>query len=208
MDLANPIHSVIPSVQGDVLAALARSGQPLTGRGVAELVADRASASGVKAALRSLVASGLVTAESHRPVILYRLNRHHLAAGSIESLANLRGRLLDKIREHIAAWSVPARGAYLFGSAARGEGTVESDIDVLIVRPDELNAGDPTWIGQLHAFASDVTAWTGNDCRVTDFSERELGELLASPERLAKDLRSDAINLTARRLPRIPAVSQ
>ena len=70
MDLSNPIHSVIPSVQGDVLVTLARSGRPLSGRGVAELVSDRASPSGVKAALRSLVASGLVTAEPHPPVIL------------------------------------------------------------------------------------------------------------------------------------------
>jgi hypothetical protein len=162
----------------------------------------------VGARSRQIGAGADLTAEPHRPVILYRLNRHHLATESIESLANLRGQLLDKIREHIDAWSIPARGAYLFGSAARGEGTVESDIDVLIVRPDELDAGDPTWIGQLHAFASDVTAWTGNDCRVADFSEREFGELLASPERLAKDLRSDAINLTDRRVPRMPAVPQ
>ena len=208
MDLGNPIHSVIPSVQGDVLAALTRAGQPMSGRGVAELVGDRASASGGKAALRSLVASGLVTGEPHPSVILYRLNRRHLAAEGIGSLATLRGRLIDKIREHLAAWAVPTRGVYLFGSFARGEGNLVSDIDVLIVRPDDLDAGDPTWLGPVHAFVSDVAAWTGNDCRLAEFSEGELGKFLASPERLAKDPRTDAINLTGRRLPGLASVSQ
>jgi len=191
MDLSNPIHSVIPSVQGDVLVALARSGRPLSGRGVAELVSGRASPSGVKAALRSLVASGLVTAEPHPPVILYRLNRRHLAAEGIESLANLRGRLIDSMREHIAAWTAPSRGAYLFGSTARG------------CDPD-----DPTWLGQLHDFASDVTAWTGNDCRIIESSEKEVGELLASSDRLARNLRSDAIILSGRHLARLAPLSQ
>jgi len=208
MDLSNPIHSVIPSVQGDVLVTLARSGRPLSGRGVAELVSDRASPSGVKAALRSLVASGLVTAEPHPPVILYQLNRRHLAADGIESLANLRGRLIDSMREHIAAWTAPSRGAYLFGSTARGEGNVESDIDVLVVRPDGCDPDDPTWLGQLHDFASDVTAWTGNDCRIIESSEKEVGELLASSDRLARDLRSDAIILSGRHLAHLVPLSQ
>jgi hypothetical protein len=111
MDLGNPIHSVIPSVQGDMLAVLTRARRPMSGRGVAELVGHRASVSGVKAALRLLVASGLVTGEPHRPVILHRLNRRHPVAEGIASLAALRGRLIDKIREHLAAWAVPTRGA-------------------------------------------------------------------------------------------------
>ena len=181
MDLSNPIHSVIPSLQGDVLAAVARSGQSLSGRGVAELVGERASGSGVKAALRSLVASGLVTAEPHPPVILYRRNRRHVAAEGIELLANLGGQLLEIIRGHIAAWSVPTPGAYLFGSAAPGEGNIESDIDVLVMQPVGLDPDDPTWLGPLHEFASDVTAWTGNDCRVAELSEGEVAEFLVAP---------------------------
>ena len=208
MDLSDPIHSVISSVQGDVLVALARSGQLLSARGVAELVSDRASPSGVKAALRSLVASGLVTGEPHPPVILYRLNRRHLAADGIEPLANLRGRLIDSMREHIAAWTAPSRGAYLFGSTARSEGNVESDRDVLVVRPEGCDPDDPTWLGQLHDFASDVTAWTGNDCRIIESSEKEVGELLASSDRLARNLRSDAIILSGRHLARLAPLSQ
>ena len=102
MDLTRPMHSVIPSVQGDVLAVLARTQQPLTGRGVAELIDGRASVSGVKVALRALVVSGLVTAEPHPPAMLYRLNRQHLAANSIEELANLRGRLLSAMRDALS----------------------------------------------------------------------------------------------------------
>ena len=204
MDLAHPMHSVIPSVQGDVLAVLARTQAPLTGRGVAALIDGRASISGVKVALRALVASGLVTGESHPPAMLYRLNRQHLAAESIEELANLRGRLLSAMRSLLSNWVVHAWGAWLFGSAARGDGNVESEIDVLIVRGDGVHAENETWRRQLDEFAAATLAWTGNDCRVIEFTESEFRELLASPQRLSQALRDDGIALTARRISRQP----
>lgn len=207
MNLSNPIQSVIPALQGQVLAVLARTSQPLTGRGVAGLVGDRASVAGVNVALRSLVASGLVLGEEHPPSILYRLNRRHLAAHSIEELADLRGQLLEAVREHLASWSIAPWGAWLFGSMARGEGSADSDIDIVLVRPDHVAADDSRWLSQIDFFVDDVKAWTGNPCRVVEYSATEFDDLLTGPERLPTDLRTDGLALTSRRLPRRPAVS-
>ena len=75
---------------------------------------------------------------------------------------------------------------------------------MLIVRGDGVDAENETWRQQLHEFARNTSAWTGNDCRVIEFTESEFRELLASPERLSQALRDDGIALTARRLPRQP----
>jgi predicted nucleotidyltransferase len=200
MDLTSPIRSVVPSAHGDVLAVLARSGQPLTGRGVAALTGGQRSVKGVNLALRRLVAAGIVLVEDHPPAKLYRLNRRHLAADAIVALADLRPRLIEAMCAALAGWDRPPAGAWLFGSAARGDGGVGSDIDVLLVRTDDIDTEDPQWSAQVELFSEDVLAWSGNRCAVVEYSDAEFSRLMAGDERLARDLRNDGIRLTARRL--------
>jgi len=201
MDLSNPIRSVVPAAHADVLAVLARTEQPLTGRGVAELTDGRVSQKGVNLVLRALDEAGLVTVETHPPAKLYRLNRQHLAAASIEALATMRERMIDSMRQHLRTWSLPPWGAWLFGSAARGGGDETSDIDVLVVRPDEVSDDDPRWLEQLERLTDDVAAWTGNRCEIVEYAVEEFRSLMQRSDRLAVDLRSDAIALTDRSLP-------
>lgn len=205
VDLSNPIRSVIPIGQGEVLVVLARTEQPLTGRRVADLTNGRLSQKGTNLALRALVRAGLVLVEAHPPANLYRLNRQHLAARSIEELATLKGRLIDAMKEHLREWAIPAWGAWLFGSAARGDGDEGSDIDVLVVRPDPA---DDAWDDQVDRFAATVTAWTGNRCEIIEYTPDELVDLLAREDRLAVDLRADGVALTPRQLPRRTAAAR
>jgi hypothetical protein len=202
MNLGNSIRSVIPSAQGDVLAVLARTEEPLTGRRVAALTDGRVSQKGTNLALRALVDAGLVTVEDHPPAKLYQLNRRHLAASSVEALASLRGQLIDAMRNHVDSWEVPAWGVWLFGSAARGDGDESSDIDVLIVRGNDVDDADPDWLHQVERFIADVTAWAGNRCEVVEYDVADFDALLARDDRLTRDLRADGIALTSRRLPR------
>ncbi|MGK2948643.1 MAG: nucleotidyltransferase domain-containing protein [Acidimicrobiales bacterium] len=168
---------------------------------MADLTDGRLSQKGTNLALRALVRTGLVLAESHPPAILYRLNRHHLAARSIEELATLRARLIEAMQDHLAGWAIPAWGAWLFGSAARGDGSDDSDIDVLVVRPDLEDDAEAAWAAQLDQLATAVTAWTGNRCRVVEYGADELTSLLETDDRLVDGLRSDGIALTGRLLP-------
>jgi predicted nucleotidyltransferase len=211
MNLSNPIRSVIPSVQGDVLGVLGRTSRPLSGRGIAELLDGRASVTGVSLVLRNLCAEGLVIGERYPPVILYRLNTEHLAADSIIALANFRQTLIEKMREQVEAWALSCEGAWIFGSFARGEATCDSDIDVLLVRPNGANYEEEfedAWDEQWMEFSRKVSAWTGNDCQVIMFSQEEFIQLLESGEQLGKDLRRDGIALTKKRIPSSVALTK
>jgi hypothetical protein len=201
VDLSKPIRSVIPMSHGDVLAVLARTDRPLSGRRVAELTDGRLSQTGANLALRALVRAGLVLVEAQPPANLYRLNRQHLAAPSIEALVALREQLIAAMIEHIGSWEIHTEGAWLFGSAARGEGDEASDIDVLVLRPDPVDEG--VWDAQVERFAAAVKAWTGNRCAVVEYTSPEFTELMGrADDRLTVALRSDAVALTSRPLPR------
>lgn len=204
MDVSSPIRSVIPAVHGDVLAVLARTEVQLSGRRVAGLI-DGVSRSGVQRALNALADAGIVLVEHQPPANLYRLNRRHLAADAIVELATIRQRMIAAMREHLSTWDQPPWGAWLFGSAARSDGSVESDIDVLVIRPDDVAGDGPGWTADVDRFADDVTAWTGNPCSVVEYSRSELTDLVTGGDRLVREVRTDGIALTNTRLPQRPA---
>ena len=62
----------------------------------------------------------------------------------------------------------------LFGSAARGEAGRASDLDLLMIRPRGIDAGEEIWREQLMALSEAVNSWTGNDARVLEYGEEEL----------------------------------
>ena len=81
----------------------------------------------------------------------------------------------------------------LFGSAATGRMRPDSDIDVLVVRPELLDVEDPKWCRQLDGLSTEVTAWTGNDARVLDMGEAEVRRGLESGEPVLADVRAEGI---------------
>lgn len=212
MDLSNPIRSVIPLSQGVVLEILARTDAPLTGRTIASLANGRASQAQISRVLQELVAAGLVIRRKHPPAHLFTLNRDHVAADAVEQLARLRETLLERMRHQIAAWQVPPAAVWLFGSLARGEGDVASDIDVLLLAPDGVSgvtgrndaaeSPDPKWSDQVDQFSDDVYRWSGNDCRVVEFTEPEFAAMLQRGDRLALDVIQDGVHLGGKPLPR------
>ncbi|WP_405064175.1 nucleotidyltransferase domain-containing protein [Kribbella sp. NBC_01505] len=193
MRFVEPVSTVVPGLHGQVLGVLARTEQALTGRAVAGLLRVPGSASGVQKVLDDLVSSGVVIAEPAGRARLYVLNREHVAYAAIDSLARLRDVLLDRIGAEVKAWQVPAQAVWLFGSTARAEGDVGSDLDLLIVRPDEVDESDRRWLGQLELLSAHATAWSGNSCEVVEYSATEIADLVARGERLATELRRDAV---------------
>lgn len=196
MDLSSPISTVIPSAHGPVLWALARAGAPLSGRQVAAMVHGRVSRSRVNAILGELASQGLVLQERHPPAVLYLFNRSHVAAPFIEGLADLRGLLHSQMRTEAQDWAVPAVAVWIFGSAARGDGTVESDIDVLVVRPVHIGAEDPGWRAQVAQFTDSIRTWSGNACDMLEFTPDELTHAVAHDSVLAQHLRADAVHIS------------
>lgn len=137
--------------------------------------------------------------------MLYRLDPHHVAAEGIRALANQWDTLVARMREALASWQDPAAAAWIFGSAARGDAGPDSDIDVLVVRPDEsLRASaaidrawdEPEpWDIQIEVLRVDVLAWSGNRCDLLELSADELRQAVDRDDRLIRDLRDHGIPL-------------
>lgn len=170
MHLTRPIRSVIPSLHGDVLAVLARVEAPLTGRTIARL-AGEISPAGVARVLKELVRAGVVRATPAGTAIMYELNRDHVAAEAIVSLSHLRETVIDRVREAVREMRPTPVIAYLFGSALRHDGDVDSDIDLLLVHPDGADGDD--WDVAVDDLADYVLRLTGNPAGIVVFAEDE-----------------------------------
>lgn len=200
MDLSSPINSVMPSAHGAVLAVLARTTEPLSGRRVAGLTDGKVGQRRTTQILTQLSDAGIVLREDRPPSKLYRLNRDHVAAPGILALAEMWATLVQRIRDELGSWAPSATAACLFGSAVRGEATADSDIDILLIRDDPAASGadEPLWDEQVERLTERVNAWSGNTCEVLELSLAELAEAVAREDRLVRDLRRDAITLAGR----------
>ncbi len=191
MDISHPIADVVPSAHGPVLAVLAGTTVPLTGRRVAELTDPRVSQPRVARILVDLTAAGLVDRIEAGSASLFTLNREHLAARAVEDLATLRTRLWARIAEHATEWTHPPEAIVVYGSTARGDGGTASDVDLLVVRPATVDEDDPDWQRDLTALGFAIPRWTGNPCEILDRSRDELLAMAAAGERLLSEIRRD-----------------
>jgi Nucleotidyltransferase domain len=132
VDLSDPTKALIPTLDGPVLSVLARAGRPLTVGEIAQQAA-RGSEIGIRRSVARLVDQGLVTATQMGRNLVHELNRDHVAAPSAALLADLRLEVWKRLRETLSAWSEKPVHAAVFGSAARGDGGNDSDIDLLLV---------------------------------------------------------------------------
>jgi predicted nucleotidyltransferase len=223
MDLSDPTRAVTSTLDGAVLAALAVAGRPLTVGQVAERAA-RGSEIGIRRCLARLVEQGTVRATQMGRNVVHELNRDHVAAQIAVLLAGLRSELWDRLRVEVGSWSIKPIYAAVFGSAARGDGGDDSDIDLLLVHPpfsgepwpkdvarrvrDQLvdavgiatlaptdPEADQQWQQQLDRVRDRVEAWTGNALQIVDMSFREWRRPPASYRPLLADVERDGIEI-------------
>lgn len=109
---SRPFQFVTPTVEGDVLAALARAGAAFTPPQVRHVI----------------------------------------------WLVECRDEALQRMRVQLRAWAVPCEFAALFGSAGTGAMTAESDIDMLVVRPDSVPPAAEEVVGDFVKVGDDSIA--------------------------------------------------
>lgn len=171
MELQHPLAVVTPTVDGDVLAVLARAEASFT-TGQVHRVLPWLSQQGIRNSLQRLVEQGIVLADRVGNAFAYRLNREHVAAEHVIGLAHLMNAFLTRLTDELSAWDPPPAYGAVFGSAARGTMTSGSDIDLLLVRP--AGADEQAWDEQAQVLASRATLWTGNDVRMLVLDEEAI----------------------------------
>ena len=194
MDLSNPASAVVPSLDAAVLRVLAGTSRPLTGREVQRLC--ERSQRGVQNILDRMADHGLVDVTDAGRARLYTLNRDHVAADAVLVLSDLRGRLFQRIRERLRGWEPGPVAAAVFGSAARGDGDPGSDIDLFIVRSDDVDESNPTWASLVDDLARCVLRWSGNHASVIQANQAQVTSMVRRGEPVVDELRADAVPLT------------
>lgn len=224
MDLTDPTRAVTATLDGPVLAVLAGAGKPMT---VGEVAArtPRGSEIGVRKSLARLVEQGIVRATEMGRNRVHELNREHVAAPVAEGLAGLRLVLWKRFRSTLGSWNPKPVYGCVFGSAARGDGDAQSDIDLLLVHAPAAGETDPRrssgrlaevvtgyasefmavqlterqmskWARQVGQLHGLVRAWTGNPLQVLEMSAFEWSDHRRRRTGLFEEIDRDAIQVT------------
>lgn len=189
MDLSNPLRSVVPTVDADVLAVLARTHAPLSGARVQRMAAR--SYAQVRDVLRRQVDHGLVDVEQHGNTYSYRLNRAHVLAPAVEALVLAGDEVESRLRALLERWNPAPVAVAVFGSFARRDGDAGSDIDLLVVRHDQIDEDGPGWADQRYELARELESWTGNTVQVVELSASELHDAAGRDDPLILSLLRD-----------------
>jgi hypothetical protein len=175
-----------PHTEYRLLSVLAAAEAPLGGNELSRR-AGMAQGGG-RGALDRLVAAGLVARTWASPnLILFALNREHLAVDVRVYLAGAVDTLADRILAHTTAWDRPATSVTLrLPSPERVDAHGGQLIDLLLVAEP---AGDaPTWAERADELAARLRRWSGNETHPHVLAPGELagavpadGELAAAP---------------------------
>lgn len=184
MLVTRPLYGLFPGPLARVLEVLHRTDVPLTGRGVADLVTPRMSHATAQAALRHLSEQGVVERRPAGRAYTHLINREHMLVQALGPWLSGAEALVQRLRDHHESWGAPSRALWIFGSVASGRDTVDSDIDVMAIRPDDVDADDAAWWEWLTDLSLRIGEWTGNPCDVVEFAEAEAREQFERGEAL------------------------
>lgn len=175
MDFSFPLSVVTPTLDGPVLAVLALVDERFTVGQLHRMLGR--SEEGIRRVVVRLVEQGIVLRDEVGASHAYRLNRDHLAAEAIRTLADQRGILLSRLEGEFSRWSPPPAWAAVFGSISGGGGGLGSDLDLLIVHEGDSSGLDVA----VADLSTDVSGWTGNDARPLVYSMDEVRAVPGEP---------------------------
>ncbi|MEJ1089249.1 nucleotidyltransferase domain-containing protein [Microbacterium sp. Mu-80] len=194
MDLTSPLRSLIPSLDSSVLEVLARSEHPQSASAIWR-ASSRGTRAGQLPVLNRLVEHGIVRALPAAVGHLYALNREHLLADAVLSAASARGRLMQRLGEHVQRMSPPPMHAFVFGSFARGVADQRSDIDLVLIVAQGVDPRSDAWVAQIDALSQSTVRWTGNDLQPLSYTANALADLISADEPIVQHWRDDGVRL-------------
>jgi predicted nucleotidyltransferase len=201
VDVSHPIRVVVPSLDGPVLEVLAGTTRPMTVFDV-HRVGGSGSVNGIRKVLERMTRVGLVTADRRGNATYYAANRDHLAWPAVEALVALGLALRTAIVQEVERLSIAPLHVSLFGSAARRDGDADSDIDLLIIKPDSA-ADTDQWNDELDRLRASILHVSGNRCQVFDMSLRRLRQHIDAGDPLVAAWLRDGVLLAGSELSEI-----
>jgi predicted nucleotidyltransferase len=194
MDYLSPIEAVIPGAQGRVLRVLANTERELTMRSVASLAG--VSVAQTAKVLRRLTVLGIVERQNQGSSALVKLVRENEASQALLRLNGLHHTVMSRLKQDAGDITPMPASLVVFGSFARGEARVGSDIDVLEVDPPDLSPeaeqrlelGLATWSKAAHCRA-------GNPVNLLRMSLDDFHHFKESSESLWRSVERDGIVL-------------
>jgi predicted nucleotidyltransferase len=191
VNFAQPVQAVIPGVQGRILAVLVETSGELNLRALARL--SGVSLAQASRVLPALVSLGMVERREAPPSALFRLVRDHVAVRAVLSLARARDVMLDELGRSAGKLSPPPVSVIVFGSLARGDAGVESDVDVVLVRPGDVGEDDSDWRQAVEGWRQAARRVSGSAIDVVEASEADIGRLLRSRRPMWRDVVRDGV---------------
>lgn len=189
MNLGSPVLDIAAGVRGTLLQALTRLEQPVTRRRLAAIAG--VAPGHASAVIEDLIDCGVVRETVAGRSSMVTLNRSHLAAAPLLAIAGLREELIGRLRSELEGWPL-LRGAWLFGSVARGDAERNSDIDVLLIADD---IDSPVFHERVSRLHSAVGEWTGNELQLVEHTPASWRSLAGRRNPLVANIRRDGIAL-------------
>lgn len=137
---------------------------------------------------------GLILVELAGRSRMCRLNRDHLVADAVIELVTIRERALRAIEHEIASWRIAPLHASLFGSFARGDGNLHSDLDLLLIRP--MSEPEKEWEDQKYTSGVRLRDKIGNHVSWFDISITELKRAMRASEPIIAEWKKEGISLS------------
>jgi predicted nucleotidyltransferase len=175
---------VIPGARGAVLAVLLRTDIPLTGRQIHALVSDDYSLWTVQEALKALTKLGIVNTQTIGRAGVHTINEDHVSVAPLRALLDPITALTGTVREAVGN---DVKTVILFGSIARGESNIHSDVDLAVIAP----AG---WDGRADLVDA-VRIRLGNNCDVLVFTPEDFTHLADIGEPVVREILTSGVAL-------------
>lgn len=187
MNLSSPLTGLLRDSDAAILTALQRTVDGFTGRRL-ESLTGATSRSAHLDALARLQSLGLVTRTDIGNAAVYLLNRRHAMWKPLERILESPAALESELAKSVLRRFENATLA-TFGSVARGDASLESDLDLLIVADGGTPAERAELIDELSDYVRDRV---GNAAHVIFLETPDVYAMVWAEDPLIESLLDDA----------------
>jgi len=178
-------------VQGRILAVLAETTAELNLRTIARL--SRVSPAQASRVLPGLVELGIVERREAPPSALFTLVPDHVGGRLVRALSRCRETVLVELGALAGDMEPSPTCVVIFGSLARGEADARSDVDVLFVRPADVDEDDEPWGSAVEDWRAAARRLTGNPVQIIELDSSGVAGRIRRPTAFWSDVLRDGV---------------